>query len=220
MTASTLTPITTLGPSQPQPGYNPGDDFEHLGHHIAQLDIDVLRGLAAEVNAELIIEVGSFVGQTASALATTGRRVLCVDTFTGTDNDPAKYDQQQILATFCRNMEPRGLLFGVFPLWGPSHVWAQCLPEQRADLIFIDAAHDFKSVCQDGVNWWKHLRPGGIMAFHDYSVRPGVDQALQWLFGNPDGELGVLDIQVGHAWDPQANMLRFSHVAFVQKPNG
>jgi hypothetical protein len=45
----------------------------------------------------------------------------------------------------------------------------------RADLIFIDAAHDYASVRADFLTWRELLQPGGRIAFHDShpcSLRP------------------------------------------------
>lgn len=49
----------------------------------------------------------------------------------------------------------------------------------RADLIFIDARHDYDSVREDFQCWANLLAPGGTMAFHDSQVcaaRPDLDE--------------------------------------------
>jgi len=38
------------------------------------------------------------------------------------------------------------------------------------DFIYVDARHDFKGVWEDLVAYWPKLRPGGIMAGHDYET--------------------------------------------------
>jgi len=45
------------------------------------------------------------------------------------------------------------------------------------DFIYIDADHTASAVLDDAVMAWQHLKPGGIMAFDDYS------------WEHPDGEL-------------------------------
>ncbi|CAE7710441.1 unnamed protein product, partial [Symbiodinium sp. CCMP2456] len=43
-----------------------------------------------------------------------------------------------------------------------------------ADIVFIDAAHDYKSVQEDLRHWASKVRPGGILAGHDYlAAAPG-----------------------------------------------
>eukprot|EP00921_Rhytidocystis_pertsovi_P001788 GHVQ01003078.1.p1 GENE.GHVQ01003078.1~~GHVQ01003078.1.p1 ORF type:complete len:572 (-),score=98.45 GHVQ01003078.1:73-1788(-) len=41
-------------------------------------------------------------------------------------------------------------------------------PADYFDFVYVDARHDRTSVTQDLHNWWPKLRPGGIMAGHDY----------------------------------------------------
>jgi hypothetical protein len=36
------------------------------------------------------------------------------------------------------------------------------------DFIYIDAAHDYRSVKEDLEAWWPKLKPGGILSGHDY----------------------------------------------------
>jgi len=48
-----------------------------------------------------------------------------------------------------------------------------------ADLVFIDALHDYESVMQDISLWWPKVRQGGILAGHDYNHKwPGVERAV------------------------------------------
>ncbi len=41
-------------------------------------------------------------------------------------------------------------------------------PDGHFDFVYIDAAHDFKSVMTDLTCWWPKVRPGGVLAGHDY----------------------------------------------------
>jgi hypothetical protein len=36
------------------------------------------------------------------------------------------------------------------------------------DFVYVDAVHDFQGALDDLVDWWPKVRPGGIMAGHDY----------------------------------------------------
>lgn len=50
---------------------------------------------------------------------------------------------------------------------------------EPADLIFIDGAHDYDSVAQDIATWLGRLKPGGILAGHDFNHRwPSVHRAV------------------------------------------
>ena len=45
---------------------------------------------------------------------------------------------------------------------------AVSLVTQLADFIYVDARHDYCGVAEDLADWWPKLRPGGILAGHDY----------------------------------------------------
>lgn len=49
-----------------------------------------------------------------------------------------------------------------------------------ADFVYVDARHDFESVLEDLDQWFPKVRPGGVLAGHDY---------LDGRF--PEGEFGV-----------------------------
>lgn len=68
-----------------------------------------------------------------------------------------------------------------------SKVWRQTAAEASAavaaeslDFIYLDARHDYASVKEEILTWYGKLRPGGIIAGHDY-----LDGDL------PEGEFGV-----------------------------
>jgi hypothetical protein len=56
---------------------------------------------------------------------------------------------------------------------------AKVLPHS-ADFVYIDARHDYDSVIEDLEAWYDRVRPGGLLAGHDY-----VDGTFE------DGEFGV-----------------------------
>jgi predicted O-methyltransferase YrrM len=45
--------------------------------------------------------------------------------------------------------------------------------DRPVDFIYIDAAHDYASVAADIRAWAPHVRPGGLLAGHDYTARHG-----------------------------------------------
>lgn len=77
--------------------------------------------------------------------------------------------------------------------------------DDSLDFVYIDGDHEFAHVAEDIVHWAKKVRPGGIVAGHDYTtsrpkaknaiiqVRPVVDAYTQvfkiknlWYFGRDD----------------------------------
>lgn len=56
-----------------------------------------------------------------------------------------------------------------------SSVWrmtgreaASQIPHHSLDFVYLDARHDYESVRDDLADWYPKLRPGGILAGHDY----------------------------------------------------
>ena len=62
----------------------------------------------------------------------------------------------------------------------------------EADIIFIDAEHDYDGCKADIQAWWPHLAKDGWMMGHDYSrMFPGVVQAVDEMFH--DIEVRIFD---------------------------
>jgi hypothetical protein len=55
--------------------------------------------------------------------------------------------------------------------------------DESVDLVFIDANHSYNFVKEDIECWYPKIRPGGILAGHDYcSSFPGVEKATREYF--------------------------------------
>lgn len=39
---------------------------------------------------------------------------------------------------------------------------------QPIDMVFVDGDHSYEGCAGDIATWWPHLKPGGVMALHDY----------------------------------------------------
>jgi hypothetical protein len=64
-------------------------------------------------------------------------------------------------------------------LRGPTTQMQQYVKDSSVDMVYIDACHSLDCVRNDIRAWWPKLKPGGVMAFHDYeSVDYGVKQAV------------------------------------------
>jgi predicted O-methyltransferase YrrM len=59
---------------------------------------------------------------------------------------------------------------------------ANMFDDKSVDMVFIDASHDFESVCKDIDAWLPKIKSGGIMAGHDYTEDCGVAEAVQFMF--------------------------------------
>ena len=146
-----------------------------------------------------IIEVGSWVGESAVAMASQlkdGGAVFCVDTFEGDGStDPinraiAALGSDAIEDIFYQNTN--GLPIRL--LKGKSLVVAKKLDPQEADLVWVDAGHTYEDAKADIEAWWNHVADDGWIGGDDYSeYYPGVQQAVAEFFADRGVPVRLVD---------------------------
>jgi predicted O-methyltransferase YrrM len=137
-------------------------------------------------NKSLIVEVGSWMGRSTSALAenTLGIVIAC-DTWEGSEehfdmlrDKPKGWLKEQFLAHAGRyeNM-------AFFQSRSLDLAAALVKLDIRPDMVFLDASHDYESVKADILAWMPLLRPGGVLCGHDYDPPHwmGIKQAVDEL---------------------------------------
>lgn len=148
---------------------------------------DVFRWIIGAVRPELIVEVGSWKGHSANFMADVCRelglntRIVCVDTFLGSQ-EHWKFPHLQadlhiqngrptVLERFQGNTLAHGNQDHVFPLPIDATSAAGVLAwhQVKADLIFIDAGHEYTSVAQDIRNYRPLLSERGVLFGDDYN---------------------------------------------------
>ncbi len=115
----------------------------------------------------VIVEIGSFKGRSTCCLAYgcrgTNKHVFAIDTFDGNSVD---FPHRGFFQEFWRNIETRGLAAYVTPVLGRSadvvKTW-----KRPIRLLFIDGSHQYEDVLADFENFFPHVEPGGVVAFHD-----------------------------------------------------
>ena len=145
------------------------------------------------LRAERIVEVGCFTGRLTGYLArNTEARIWAIDHWKG----PAAYPGIGLLVNkkserrFRRRLRPWIENGRVVVVKMESTLAAEALLGEHGpvfDLIFIDAAHDYKSVRMDIKAWRPLVKPGGILAGHDFNWE-GVRNAVEDLV--PDFKTG------------------------------
>lgn len=161
----------------------PQPHLEYLSKFVADLAKSLRR-------APRVLEVGSWLGESAIAMADAGAVVHCVDTWNGTPGDvterlaDAAGGTQQVFDEFKARVGER-LDTSIYP-WRRSSLEAASMAWKQFDMIFIDADHSYQAVRDDILAWWKHLRAGGFMLGHDYHTKqyPGVAEAVHSLFSD------------------------------------
>ncbi len=153
---------------------------------------------ALEYQARTIVDVGVWQGQStivfASALRDSGEDgvVVAVDTFLGSPELWTLIDQcpirrrngmPNIYWHFMSHIAKAGLQEYVVPMPITSSSAAILLKEVPVapDLVYLDAAHDYKSALRDCEDYWGLLKDGGTLVGDDYDQEhfPGVVAAVE-----------------------------------------
>lgn len=163
-------------------------------------DSPLFARLIGELNPGLVIEIGSWKGQSAIHMASemAKRRgdcqLLCVDTWLGSFDwwlQPSRSPRAQmglrhgyptLYYQFLANIVHAGLQDVVVPFPATSTIAARVLIARgvKADLVYVDGSHEENDVYMDIVYYWHTLRPGGVMFGDDYRPEyyPGVVRAV------------------------------------------
>lgn len=132
-----------------------------------------LTKLMQQMKPETIIEVGSWLGCSTRFLANNmpeGGLLYAVDTWRGSPNEQVHMKDPRLpflYQLFLSNVKHAGLTHKIIPVRMSSLEAAKGL-NVKADLIYLDAAHDTASVTQDIIHWLPHLKDGGLMCGDDW----------------------------------------------------
>lgn len=181
--------------TSPYEGFDPDphpDDLQGWGwnHGIFEDAIKAVR-------PKIIVEVGTWKGATAIRMAEIVKslgldtRIICIDTWLGSEEHFLGQGAEerfslrrtngfpQLYFTFLGGVVRRGLQDIIIPLATTSTHGAIILDKTnvRPDLIYLDAAHDYRSVQSDLEDYWPLLSDNGILIGDDYIGWGGVTQA-------------------------------------------
>lgn len=159
----------------------------------------VFEAVLKRCRPKTVIEVGVWKGKSvthmariAASLEIEGFEILAVDTWLGSpehwlnekwrDSMRLSGGYPRIYHVFANNMIAQGLTDIVTPLPVPSETAHFILKDlgARADLIHIDAGHEYESVLADIERFWPILTDSGVIIGDDYLIGayPGVRQAF------------------------------------------
>jgi predicted O-methyltransferase YrrM len=136
-----------------------------------------------ECKAQTVIEVGSWLGGSTRFMAArlpSGGKLYAVDTWAGSEEHQSDSRIPYLYQQFLSNVKHAKLTHTIVPIRLASLQAAKAL-NVKADLIYIDAAHDAENVYKDIMAWYPHLKEGGIFCGDDWyvsaTVREGVTRA-------------------------------------------
>jgi cephalosporin hydroxylase len=174
----------------------------------------------------ILVEVGAFWGQSAvylaeaAKLADKGLKVYCVDTFTMWPetnvgvHDPAvnpgieprvhaQFHNSQF-ETFAHFVDSTRLSPDPLRVLRMGSLEAAELLEGQAGnvhLVFLDDDHEYEHVRAELAIWTPLLRPGGIIAGHDFTEEfDGVRRAVREFFSNTDAGWAGFKEACGRSW--------------------
>ncbi|OMO64199.1 hypothetical protein CCACVL1_21945 [Corchorus capsularis] len=143
----------------------------------------VFENLIKRVKPRVIVEVGTFLGASALHMVNVTRKlglqtqILCLDDFRGWPGFRDRFKDinmingdVQLLAQFMQNVVYFNASGSVLPVPFSTGSGLEKLCEWgiTADLIEIDAGHDFISAWGDINRAYRILKPGGVIFGHDY----------------------------------------------------
>lgn len=122
----------------------------------------------------VLVELGSFLGSSAAfmgvEIANSGKSLAfhAIDTWEGSPELGDFYAEHDVYRHFCRNIEPVRELITTHRM--TTLEAAKLFPDASVDFCFVDAAHDYDSVAADIKAWLPKMKPGSLLAGHDYNT--------------------------------------------------
>ena len=139
----------------------------------------------------VVIEVGSYKGEAAELFLRKAARVYCVDawkpyTDIGDTAPGGILNMRAVEKLFDRRA--RDFPGRIIKVKAASPGAARLIPDFSADCDYIDANHTEVCLREDIRAWIWKVRPGGVLAGHDYGHMDygGVKRAVDAHFGKPD----------------------------------
>lgn len=188
------------------------------------LDLDVIRRLVKEQASKLgrepvVVELGTLIGQSTKAMACAGAIVFSIDNREGSPHDGtfAVYavNRDSVVDALNENL---GKLHGkkVHLIVGDSEEvaarWSKAI-----DILYVDADHEYGPTKANILAWMKYVRPGGIIAGHDYcDLFPGVVQSVDELFPDCNVEGNVWWLEKPAAKEPVNRLAPYSYPEFEE----
>jgi SAM-dependent methyltransferase len=162
---------------------------------MSQEELEWLAGQAARVQVNRIAEIGCWHGRSTRALADNigpDGIVYAIDTWNGPPETPddiinvgiaaAHLPEDWALDQFRKNTAGLDGKLSIMQMSSVEAAKTVITDDGKFDLVFIDAAHDYDNVKLDIQSWLPLVRPGGIIAGHDYQLAwPGVVEAVNEL---------------------------------------
>lgn len=138
---------------------------------IADFELELLKKLSGK--GKVIVEIGSYAGYVTTSLAEHNHVIAVDPLLPGYDpKDGASADMEDVEELFLSRIKGKDVIWHKEKSEDILRSW-----NTEIDVLFIDAEHTTKALTID-LGWIKHVKPGGLIAFHDYGILPDVTRLL------------------------------------------
>lgn len=152
--------------------------------------LDLIKELG-DNSEKLMIEIGSFVGESTVLFAQSFKKVIAIDPFLeGYDpKDPTSYlfEFDNVYQTYLDRIT---VYSNIETIVDTSDNAVKELVGKEFDFIYLDGLHTYDGVKTDITNYLPLVKKGGVIGGHDYTNQiphlVGVYQAVNEMFGTPD----------------------------------
>jgi len=119
----------------------------------------------------IIVEIGSYMGRSTILMALALRdsmnsesRVYAVDPFVGS----TEHDSKSTFGTFENHVTEIGVDDYIHVIKSTSQLAAEKWSiSDKIDFLWIDGGHEYEYISMDLSFWYRHVRPGAVIAVHD-----------------------------------------------------
>jgi protein-L-isoaspartate O-methyltransferase len=143
---------------------------------------------ALKINKKInIVELGCCQGGATKLFALMFKSVVTIDAW----DEAYKEGYRELSKDYLINAEQAarkslGKYKNVTIVKGFSDKVAQNYEDDSFDMIYIDSAHDYKTVKKELIAWLPKVKKGGILSGHDFKNILGVRQAVIEVIGRVD----------------------------------
>lgn len=142
----------------------------------------IFNRMIETIRPKLIMEVGVWKGGSTLTMANSLRKndidcpIICIDTWLGGEEHfnsklfTRKNGYPKLFYQFLANMLHEGIEDIVVPFPQTSHIAAEILRKKEivADLVYIDASHEYGDVLEDLKRYWSLVSDNGCLIGDDY----------------------------------------------------
>lgn len=159
-----------------------------------------LDAILEQRKPKIVIEIGSWMGCSTRFIADKlpeGGKLYAIDTWAGSPGEEVHMSDPRLpylYQQFLSNVIHAGLTNVIIPIRMNSVEASKAL-NIKADLIYLDGAHDTSSVIADILSWYPHLAEDGLLCGDDWgwpSVQAAVIQC--------SSKLNKKVVAVGNFW--------------------